>query len=577
MKLINKIDRISQITLILSVIHLVVGNVLSSFNLFNALADFIFNITVFLYLAALFLRFTDKSRRLHHNLRDIFFLIILLLIIPIKFLIPDFLSDGLFRTLVVLLIAVRCFSGFFSSDNREKSRSISANALNNPAKTILLSYIFAIFFGSSLLSISASTADRSVMSFIDALFTSTSAICVTGLTVVDTSAYFSRFGQTVVLLLIQIGGLGVMILSYFSAFLVGKKKLSLEDKITISYLLNDAEGSSLSKNIRKIIYISLSIEAVGAALLLIFFISKMGFSFNTVFFSIFHSVSAFCNAGFALFSDSLVRYIGSFYFNFTIASLIILGGLSFSVIINGREFLIYKFKVNILKKNSPFVSLSPNTVTVLLITFILIISGTLLIYFFEHKSTLLKLDIKTQYLSCFFQSITLRTAGFNTLDFSSFTVPTYLIMILFMFIGGASGSTAGGIKVNTVGVIFSYFVSFFKESDKVVIFNKMISKEVVLKSFMIILISLFAVFISTLILSVTENFKFIQILFESVSAFGTVGLSTGITPNLSFFGKIVIILLMIIGKVGPLTLLAATSQKAERNNVEYPETNINIT
>ncbi|MBP7552968.1 MAG: hypothetical protein KA885_06035, partial [Spirochaetes bacterium] len=454
---------------------------------------------------------------------------------------------------------------------------ISANALNNPAKTILLSYIFAIFFGSSLLSISASTADRSVMSFIDALFTSTSAICVTGLTVVDTSAYFSRFGQTVVLLLIQIGGLGVMILSYFSAFLVGKKKLSLEDKITISYLLNDAEGSSLSKNIRKIIYISLSIEAVGAALLLIFFISKMGFSFNTVFFSIFHSVSAFCNAGFALFSDSLARYIGSFYFNFTIASLIILGGLSFSVIINGREFLIYKFKVNILKKNSPFVSLSPNTVTVLLITFILIISGTLLIYFFEHKSTLLKLDIKTQYLSCFFQSITLRTAGFNTLDFSSFTVPTYLIMILFMFIGGASGSTAGGIKVNTVGVIFSYFVSFFKESDKVVIFNKMISKEVVLKSFMIILISLFAVFISTLILSVTENFKFIQILFESVSAFGTVGLSTGITPNLSFFGKIVIILLMIIGKVGPLTLLAATSQKAERNNVEYPETNINIT
>ena len=564
--------------MILSVLYLVVGNVLSSNIWIDSIADFAFKIIVFLYLIAVFLKYSDKNRRNRYNLRDIFFITVLLSIISVNILIPDFLSGGVFRTLVVIIIAVRCFSIFFSTEDRKDSRSISANALNNPAKTILLSYICAIFFGSFLLSLSAATSDESVISFIDALFTSTSAICVTGLTVVDTSSYFSRFGQTVVLLLIQIGGLGVMILSYFSAFLVGKKKkLSLEDKITISYLLNDAEASSLSKNIRKIIYITFIIEGIGALLLLIFFISKMGISFNSVFFSIFHAVSAFCNAGFALFSDSLVRYIGSFYFNFTIALLIILGGLSFSVIINGRDFLIYKFKVNILKKNSQFVSLSPNTVTVLLITVILIISGTLIVYFLEHKSTLLKLDIKTQYLSCFFQSITLRTAGFNTLDFSSFTIPTYLIMIIFMFIGGASGSTAGGIKVNTVGVIFSYFVSFFKESDKVIIFNKMISIEVVLKSFMIIFISLFAVFISTLILSVTENFKLIQILFESVAAFGTVGLSTGITPYLSFSGKITIILLMIVGKVGPLTLLAATFQKAERNNVEYPETSINIT
>jgi trk system potassium uptake protein TrkH len=545
--------------------------------LIGSIADFAFKIVVFLYIIATFLRYSDRSRKIGHNLLDIFFLTVLLSIIFAKFLTPDFLSSGIFRTLVALIIAVRCFLVFFSAEDGKSVRSISANALNNPAKTILLSYVVAIFFGSFLLSISAATADGYVISFIDALFTSTSAICVTGLTVVDISSRFSRFGQIVVLLLIQIGGLGVMILSYFSAFLVGKKKLSLEDKITISYLLNDAEASSLSKKVRKIIYISLLIEGVGALLLLVFFIAKMGFSLNTVFFSIFHSVSAFCNAGFALFPDSLVRYVGSFYFNFTIASLIVLGGLSFRVIVNSREFLIYKFKVNILKKNSPYVSLSTNTVVVLLITVILIVSGTLLIYFFEHKSTLLKLDIKTQYLSCFFQSISIRTAGFNTLDFSSFTVPTYLVIIVFMLIGGASGSTAGGIKVNTVGVIFSYLVSFFKESDKVVIFNKMISKEVVLKSFMIVLLSLFAVFISTLILSVTENFKFIQILFEAASAFGTAGVSTGITPDLSFFGKLTIIFLMIAGKVGPLTLLAATSHKTEENNVEYPETNINIT
>ena len=220
--------------------------------------------------------------------------------------------------------------------------------------------------------------------------------------------------------------------------------------------------------------------------------------------------------------------------------------------------------------------LTLNTRIVLIATVFLIFSGMILIYAIEHGTNLVHLDLKTQYLAAFFQSVTLRTAGFNTINFASLRAPTLLIMILFMFIGGASGSTAGGVKVNTVSVIFAYLKSTLYNRNETTLMNNFLSKRTINKAFLIILLAAGAVFCGTLVLSVIESFPFEKILFEVVSAFGTVGLSTGITASLCTISKLTIILLMFIGRIGPMTLIIALSQKVDQIRVKYPEGNILI-
>jgi len=445
----------------------------------------------------------------------------------------------------------------------------------HPAQTIAISFLIIIVLGTIFLMMSFSSTTNHSVPFIDALFTATSAVCVTGLITVDTGIQFSVWGKIIIMILIQIGGLGIMILSYFAAFVIGKR-VSLEEKLALSYLLNEQDMQKMSSTIIKIIIFTLIIEIIGAALLFPNFKNAFGVGTQALFFSLFHAVSAFCNAGFSLFSNNFESYRSNVSLNLTVAFLIITGGLSFAVLSDLLENFWINIKSNLFSQQIRRKRLSVNSKAVITVTTILLVSGTLIIYAFEHRNVLLGFDLKTQYLSAFFQSVTLRTAGFNTIIIGNLQTYTLFIMILFMFIGGASGSTAGGVKVNTISVIFAYIKSVVRGKEEVTLMKHSLPKELVNKSFLIIILALSTVFTVTTMLLITENFRFEQILFEVVSAFGTVGLSTGITPMLSFFGKFIIAVTMFIGRVGPLTLVIAFSQKNETYKIRLPEGNLLI-
>jgi len=444
----------------------------------------------------------------------------------------------------------------------------------NPGRTILFSFLLIILLGSILLSFPFATSNNIRISYIDALFTSTSAVCVTGLIVQDTATRFSIFGKLIILILIQAGGLGIMLMSYFTSFMLGKK-FSIKEKITISYMLNVHDMRKLTSSMVRIILTTFVIEFFGAALLYLDFSKLFGHGYKAIFFSLFHSISAFCNAGFALFSDSFMQFKGDFSINLIITLLIIFGGLSFGVIFNVMEVLSAKLRRKV-QGEYKLTKLSINTKIVLIYTSILIFSGMIIFYFFEHKYILLDKGIGTQYISSFFQSVTLRTAGFNTLDITKLQMNTILIMLIFMFIGGASGSTAGGVKVNTFGIIISYIRALLKGKTNVIIMNQHIRKRVINRAFLLVFLGLTVIFIGTMILTVTENFALEKILFEVFSAFGTVGLSMGITFYLSFIGKATIISIMFIGRVGLLTLMVALSDREKATEIKYPEGHVLI-
>ena len=439
----------------------------------------------------------------------------------------------------------------------------------NPGRTILFSFLFIILLGSILLTLPFAGANSTRLSYLDALFTSTSAVCVTGLIVQDTALRFSFFGKIVIMLLIQAGGLGIMIMSYFASFIIGKK-ISLSEKLTMSYLLNENDMHKISSSIVKIILITFIIELVGVVLLYFDFVKIFGHSKEAIFYSFFHSVSAFCNVGFALFSDSFVGFKGDFSLNLVISLLIIFGGLSFGVIFNVFEVITAKMKRKIAGEYK-LTKLTVNTKIVLIYTGILIFLGTIIFYSFEHKYILLEKSLGTQYLSAFFQSVTLRTAGFNSVDIAKLQINTILVMMVFMFIGGASGSTAGGVKVNTLGVIVLYLRKVLRNQTNLIIMNHHVRKRTINKAFLLIFLGFIVIFTGVLILSVTENFALEKIMFEVVSAFGTVGLSMGITEYLSGIGKMVITIIMFVGRIGPLTLILALSNKEKSTEIKYPE------
>jgi trk system potassium uptake protein TrkH len=451
-------------------------------------------------------------------------------------------------------------------------RSINAllkRVSTRPAQAVLLSFLSVIIVGTLLLMLPYAVSGGTRLGFVDSLFTATSAVCVTGLIVVDTATRFSVIGKTVILLLIQIGGLGIMVLSYFMIFLF-RMKLTLERTLIASYVLDEKDVTSLHGVLRSIISATLIIEFIGFLLLLVAFGGIFGFHRESMYISLFHSVSAFCNAGFSLFSDNLVTLKHHFLVNAVIAVLILLGGFSFSVLQNVYRVLGNRLQrlVGIREKKRDALSL--NSKAVLTVSSLLVASGTLIIYAFEHGNSILPLPMKSQYLASFFQSVTLRTAGFNTIEFADLNRFTYLFMILFMFIGGASGSTAGGVKVNTIAVIGGYVNGIIKNRDEITVFKHSITSDAINRAFFILLLYAIFVFSGTLVLTMTEQFDSIQILFEVVSAIGTVGLSTGITSNLTITGKLVIVLLMFIGRVGPLTVFIALSQRKKQYPVTHP-------
>ena len=413
------------------------------------------------------------------------------------------------------------------------------------------------------------------INFIDALFTATSATCVTGLIVHNTGTYFTRIGQMIILLMMQVGGLGIMTFSSIFLILL-KQRISIKDRLILQENFGQKTSQKqISVLIRNIVIFTIITETVGALLLYLGFRKDLPPS-EALYSSIFHSISAFCNAGFSIYQNSFSKYVDNPLINFTIISLIIIGGLGFFVLTDLQIKFFRKFK----RKN---VFLTLHTKIVLTTSLILIIVGALLIYLFECTNILAGFNLRTLFASLF-QSVTTRTAGFNTIDIGKLQGTTLFLMIILMFIGASPGSTGGGIKTTTFVVVLYYFFSVITNKQRVVIRKRTIPREVISKSIVIFFISCSILIFFTMLLqlfqssaysgAVAKN-KFLEYLFEVTSAFCTVGLSTGVTPNLTSLSRLLITVLMYIGRLGPLTIAVAFTQK-ERINIEYPDENILI-
>ncbi len=436
-------------------------------------------------------------------------------------------------------------------------------------QAIIFVFLALIFIGAVLLDLPIAVRDGKSVGFLDALFTATSATCVTGLTVVDTYQHWSLFGQIVILLLIQTGGLGFMTMATIFS-LVLKRTISLSERLFISETLNYDNMHGIVRLVKHIIIGSFAIEAIGAALLSIRFIPEFGVA-NGIYKAIFHAVSAFCNAGFDLMGQkapfsSLVSYVSDPLVVFTVTSLVVIGGIGFFV----WEDLIGGVR-----------RLKLHTKIVLWTTFILIVSGTALFYLFDgsNPETMLELGSFDKFMASYFQSVTTRTAGFNTIPQDGMTSSSKLLSMILMFIGGSPGSTAGGIKTVTFGVLVLTALAVARGTSNVNAFGKRLSHSVIFRSLTIIMLAIFSVMTATVILSLTEHAPLSVVAYEAVSAFGTAGLSLGITPYLTNAGKNTIIILMFFGRVGVLTIalgLMKSMNSGAKDSIKYPEEKIMV-
>lgn len=542
-------------------------------------------IAVFLYAAAavisvlaLLLQLVSATYKGFYLKKNIFSIILTVLFIGVFFvrlLTAARIAETTAEILPILLI-LRSVVVLFELSGRIKQIDLFLQELfSHPARTIVISFVFVILLGTILLQLPVATVDGKGLSFINSLFTSTSAVCVTGLIVVDTASVFTLFGRLVILGLIQIGGLSIIILSFFVIFML-QKRVSLESKLLISYVLSEDDVTSISGSIKKIILITLFFEAAGALLLFGRFFGEFQAPGKAALFSVFHAVSAFCNAGFALFTNSLENYVSDSYVSLIVSVLIVAGGLSFAVFTNLFDNARDRLRGRSTGKRLFIRKLTLNTKIVLGMSAALLLTGMFLFYALEHRQVLKDYSTGTQYLAAFFQSVTLRTAGFNTVPFGGLGTGTLLIMMLYMFIGGASGSTAGGIKVNTFTAVLVWIKSAIKRDPAISLYKNTIDREIVFRGLLIILLGFATVITGTVIMSLTEQAALENILFEAVSAFGTVGLSTGITGSLTIAGRIVIIVMMFIGRTGPLTILAAMNEREPKGRYEYPAGNVLI-
>lgn len=438
--------------------------------------------------------------------------------------------------------------------------------LSNPAISLMGSFLVVILFGSLLLMLPISTTNSEGMPFLDALFTSTSATCVTGLIVEDTGSFFSQFGQIVILLLIQIGGLGLMTISTAFAILFGQK-MSAKFESAMQNVMGESSRLDLLALLKYVMGITLTMEFIGAGVL--FFTFKDIFpTLNTaIYYSIFHSVSAFCNAGFALFSDSLVSFSDNLNVVLTVSFLIITGGLGFVVYLDLAR--------NIFKKNG-FQRLSLHSKIVISSTLILIIAGMIGFYFSEYNYTMKDMSFEHKLLSSYFQSVTCRTAGFNTIDQGVLSHSSVLLSLILMFVGASPGSTGGGIKTTTFVIIILSIMSLLTGRQSVSAFKRKISSHKINEAISLIGVSIGFLLLLTFLLMLLNPGSFEKLCFEAVSAFGTVGLSMNFTSSLNNSGKVIIILLMYLGRIGPLTILYAISQRVSKKRIQYLEERISI-
>lgn len=446
-----------------------------------------------------------------------------------------------------------------------------------PAQLFILSFLGLIVMGSTLLLLPNATYHG--ISVMDALFTSTSAVCVTGLIVVDTGTYFTSFGQYIILILIQLGGLGIMTFtSYFSYFF--KAGSSYQNQLLLSAMTNTEKMGEVFGTLKRILFITFLIESFGAFLI---FESLRATSFpaldDKIFFSVFHSISGFCNAGFSTSQQSFYELVYRFNYplHLTISFLIIIGGIGFPIVFNVLSSL-KNYVKNLFygvfgrqEKIRIRRIVNVNTQIVLITTFSLIVFGTVFFYIFEYNNTLAEHGFFGKIVTAFFASVTSRTAGFNTVDSSMMTIPSVLILLFLMWVGASPGSTGGGVKTSTLAIAILNFRSLAQGSQRIDVFKSEISQKSVNRAFAIIILSFIVIFVAFFSISMWDGDKgLLNILFEVVSAFSTVGLSRGITASLSEWSKFVLVITMFIGRVSMLTILIAVSKKIASQQYRYP-------
>lgn len=432
---------------------------------------------------------------------------------------------------------------------------------------IVIGFLIIILTGTFLLMLPIAIRGPGGASFLDALFTVTSATCVTGLVVRDTYQYWTVFGQIVIMLLIQIGGLGFMTIGVFFSIIL-RRKIGLRTRGILQESVNTLQIGGIVRLAKKIIWGTVFFEGIGAILLSIRFSQKFGIM-KGIYYGIFHSISAFCNAGFDLMGNkteyiSFIEYADDWVINITIMSLIIIGGIGFLV---WDDISINKLKIKNYKLHSKIV---------LITTVILITGGALLFYLFERNYLMVDMSTSKIILSSLFSSVTARTAGFNTIDTGLLQNNSKLLTMILMFIGGSPGSTAGGIKTTTIVVLFIYVRANIKKTYGSNIFGRRLDDETIKKASVVLCTNLFLALTATMIIATSQQLPLTDILFEVFSAIGTVGMSTGITRDLNMLSRIIIIFLMFCGRVGSLSFALSIGSNKKTVPVTQPVEQITI-
>jgi trk system potassium uptake protein TrkH len=428
----------------------------------------------------------------------------------------------------------------------------------NPSQLLVLVFGVFILLGTVCLKLPISTNQS--ITWLDALFTATSAMTVTGLVVFDTGTIYTTFGEVVILCLIQIGGLGIMSFAVL-IFMVLGRKIGMKERILVQQALNQTSLGGVINLVKYLFIFSFSIELIAMMFLAIRWVPEFGWG-NGLYYSLFHSVSAFNNAGFGLWPDNLISYVGDPIVNIIISLLFIIGGIGFTVLLD-------------LKNKKIFKRLSLHTKLMIWGSLVINVFAMLAIFFIEYNNpqTLGSLTFMEKIWASYFQGVAPRTAGFNTVDLAALKEPTILLIIILMFIGAGSGSTGGGIKLTTFILIVFSVVSYLKGREDIVVLRRTIKERLIVKALSITVISLLFVMVGIFILSLTEMAPLLSIFFEVVSAFGTVGLTLGLTYTLTPIGKIVIIMVMFFGKLGPLTMLYSLG-KPKKEKIKYPSEDV---
>lgn len=438
----------------------------------------------------------------------------------------------------------------------------------NVVQLLAIGFLALIFIGGTILCLPVSSADGSFTNYLDSIFTAVSAVSLTGLVTVDTGTHWSTFGKVIIIIMIQIGGLAFMSVSTYIVMRLGKK-ISSKGNIPTAESINAYSIKGLIRMVKYVVSFTFIVELLGAVILSTQLIPEYGVG-RGILYSLFHSISAFCNAGFDLFGDfqSLIGHSSNTILLLTLSALVIIGGIGFIVV-----FEIYRILTKEIKR------ISLNSKVVLTVTAVLLIVGTLVMFLLEYNNpdTIGTMSIKNKILNSFFSATTPRTGGFHSISADAMTSGGKLLTIILMFIGGSSGSTAGGIKTATFGIIIIAVISVIRRREDAGVYGRKISKETVYKAFALFIIALTLISAITMILTVTESKeKFVDLFFEATSALSSAGISTGVTQRLSTVGKVIIALSMYIGRLVPLLAAFSLSAYKKAKGFNYPEGKILI-